>query len=122
MTKSELKKFVQVYAEVKESLFERSEVAEIVKRNCKVRIKIKPWMYKFPKFLSMVEGSENRTVKEIIRRSIENGEKDLTIWQSIALSESTYYRWKKQVVEKIYNLYVLAGDVKIEEILEERIE
>lgn len=59
MTKSELKKFVQVYAEVKESLFERSEVAKIVKRNRKERIEIKAWMYKFPKYLSMVEGLED---------------------------------------------------------------
>ena len=33
-----------------------------------------------------------------------------------------YYRWRKQIVDKIYNLYVLAGDVRLEEILEERIE
>ena len=90
--------------------------------NRKVRVKIKPWMYKFPEFLNLVEKSENHTVREIIRRNIENGEKDLTIWQSVALSESTYYRWKKQIVDKIYNLYVLAGDVRLEEILEGRIE
>ena len=120
--KSELKNFVQIYAEIKNALIKRSDVVEIIKRNRKVRVKIKPWMYKFPEFLNLVEKSENHTVREIIRRNIENGEKDLTIWQSVALSESTYYRWKKQIVDKIYNLYVLAGDVRLEEILEGRIE
>lgn len=122
MKKSELKNFVQIYAEIKNALIKRSDVVEIIKRNRKVRVKIKPWMYKFPEFLNLVEKSENHTVREIIRRNIENGEKDLTIWQSVALSESTYYLWKKQIVDKIYNLYVLAGDVRLEEILEERIE
>ena len=122
MKKSELKNFVQIYAEIKNALIKRSDVVEIIKRNRKVRVKIKPWMYKFPEFLNLVEKSENHTVREIIRRNIENGEKDLTIWQSVALSESTYYRWKKQIVDKIYNLYVLAGDVRLEEILEGRIE
>lgn len=122
MKKSELKNFVQIYAEIKNALIKRSDVVEIIKRNRKVRVKIKSWMYKFPEFLNLVEKSENHTVREIIRRNIENGEKDLTIWQSVALSESTYYRWKKQIVDKIYNLYVLAGDVRLEEILEGRIE
>ena len=122
MKKSELKNFVQIYAEIKNALIKRIEVVEIIKRNRKVRVKINPWMYKFPEFLNLVGRSENHTVREIIRRNIENGEKDLTIWQSVALSESTYYRWKKQIVDKIYNLYVLAGDVRLEEILEGRIE
>lgn len=79
-------------------------------------------MYRFPEFLYLIGQTENYTIREIIRRSIEQGEKDLKVWQSVAVSESAYYRWKKQIVEKIYNLYVLAGDVKMEEILEEKIE
>ena len=64
----------------------------------------------------------NRFIREIIRRSIAQGEKDLKAWQSVAVSESTYYRLKKQIVDKIYNLYILEGEVKMEEILEEKIE
>lgn len=111
MRKSELKNFVQIYAEIKNALIKRSDAVEIIKRNRNVRVKIKPWMYKFPEFLNLVGRSENHTVREIIRRNIENGEKDLTIWQSVALSESIYHRWRKQIVDKIYNLYVLAADV-----------
>lgn len=122
MKKSELKSFVQIYAEIKNALIKKSNVVEIIKRNRKMRITIKPWMYKFPQFLALIEKSENYTVREIIKRSIEKGEKDFMVWQVVALSESTYYRWKKQIIEKIYNLYVLAGDVRLEEILQERIE
>lgn len=46
MKKSELKNFVQIYAEIKNALIKRSDVVEIIKRNRKVRVKIKPWMYK----------------------------------------------------------------------------
>lgn len=35
MRKSELKNFVQIYAEIKNALIKRSEVVEIIKRNRK---------------------------------------------------------------------------------------
>lgn len=122
MKKSELKSFIHIYAELKNLLSKRGDIVVIKKRNRNLKIKIEPWMYRFPEFLYLIGQTENYTIREIIRRSIEQGEKDLKVWQSVAVSESAYYRWKKQIVEKIYNLYVLAGDVKMEEILEEKIE
>lgn len=122
MKKSELKNFIQVYSELKSMLSESDATVIIKKKRQKVRVEIKPWMYRFSKYLSLIEQKENNTIKEIIRRSIEQGEKDLKIWQSVAVSESTYYRLKKQIVDKIFNLYILEGEVKMEEILEEKIE
>ena len=122
MKKSELKSFIQIYAELKSLMSKSSDIVVIKKKNRNLKIKIKPWMYRFPEFLSLIGQTENYIIREVIRRSIEQGEKDLKVWQSVAVSESAYYRWKKQIVEKIYNLYVLAGDVKLEEILEEKIE
>ena len=122
MKKSELKNFIQVYSELKSMLSESDATVIIKKKRQKVRVEIKPWMYRFSKYLSLIEQKENNTIREIIRRSIEQGEKDLKIWQSVAVSESTYYRLKKQIVDKIFNLYILEGEVKMEEILEEKIE
>ena len=122
MKKSELKNFIQVYSELKSMLSERDAIIIIKKKRQKVRVEIKPWMYKFSEYLSLIERTENNTIREIIRRSIAQGEKDLKVWQSVAVSESTYYRLKKQIVDKIYNLFILEGEVKMEEILEEKIE
>lgn len=122
MKKSELKNFIQVYSELKSMLSESDATIIIKKKSQKVRIEIKPWMYRFSEYLSLIKQTENNTVREIIRRSVEQGEKDLKVWQSVAVSESTYYRLKKQIVDKIYNLYILEGEVKMEEILEEKIE
>lgn len=122
MKKSELKNFIQVYSELKSMLSERDATIIIKKKRQKVRVEIKPWMYKFSEYLSLIERTENNTIREIIRRSIAQGEKDLKVWQSVAVSESTYYRLKKQIVDKIYNLFILEGEVKMEEILEEKIE
>ncbi len=122
MKKSELKNFIRVYSELKSMLSESDVTIIIKKKSQKVRIEIKPWMYRFSKCLSLIEQTENNTIREIIRRSIEQGEKDLKVWQSVAVSESTYYRLKKQILDKIYNLYILEGEVKMEEILEEKIE
>lgn len=122
MKKSELKNFIQVYSELKSMLSERNATIIIKKKRQKVRVEIKPWMYRFSEYLSLIERTENNTIREIIRRSIAQGEKDLKVWQSVAVSESTYYRLKKQIVDKIYNLYILEGEVKMEENLEEKIE
>ena len=122
MKKSELKNFIQVYSELKSMLSERNATIIIKKKRQKVRVEIKPWMYRFSEYLSLIERTENNTIREIIRRSIAQGGKDLKVWQSVAVSESTYYRLKKQIVDKIYNLYILEGEVKMEEILEEKIE
>lgn len=122
MKKSELKNFIQVYSELKSMLSERNATIIIKKKRQKVRVEIKPWMYRFSEYLSLIERTENNTIREIIRRSIAQGKKDLKVWQSVAVSESTYYRLKKQIVDKIYNLYILEGEVKMEEILEEKIE
>ena len=122
MKKSELKNFIQVYSELKSMLSERNATIIIKKKRQKVRVEIKPWMYRFSEYLSLIERTENNTIREIIRRSIAQGEKDLKVRQSVAVSESTYYRLKKQIVDKIYNLYILEGEVKMEEILEEKIE
>ena len=103
MKKSELKNFIQVYSELKRMLSESDATVIIKKKRQKVRVEIKPWMYRFSKYLSLIEQKENNTIREIIRRSIEQGEKDLKIWQSVAVSESTYYRLKKQIVDKIFN-------------------
>lgn len=39
MRKSELKNFVQIYAEIKNDLLKKRDVIEIIKRNRKVRVK-----------------------------------------------------------------------------------
>lgn len=40
MRKSELKNFVQIYAEIKNDLLKKRDVIEIIKRNRKVRVKL----------------------------------------------------------------------------------
>lgn len=122
MKKSELKNLIQIYSEIKNEIFKKSEIADIKKGGRVIKINIKPWMYKFPEYLYLIKENENCVIGEIIKRSIEKGEKDLKIWQTTAVSESTYYRLKKQIIDKIYNLYILAGDVRLDEILAEKIE
>ena len=61
-------------------------------------------MYKFPEFLNLVGKSENHTVREIIRRNIENGEKDLTVWQSVALLLERKVMWKAKNTPQVKRL------------------
>ncbi len=41
--------------------------------------------------------------------------------KELPLSESTYYRWKQKLIEKIYEWFIYFGEVSKEEILRESI-
>lgn len=122
MKKSELKQCLQVYVDIEKELKGHNTTSVTRCNRRKRQIVIKPWMYKLPEFLILIEDSENHIIRQIIKQSIKRGEKDKKVLCSIPVSESTYYRWKRQIVDKIYELYILSNDVTEEEILSERIE
>ena len=122
MTKKELKQILLLYTQVEKALLRKMETVEIKKNRRKERITIKSWMYKLPEIIGLIEENENDAiVKTIIKMNIRKRENDKRVLQNIAVSESTYYRLKRQIVEKIYNMYVILGEVKLKEILSEQI-
>lgn len=114
MFKKELKQCLQHYSKIARSLQNKEKI---------VRLKIMPWMYKLPNILNQIKHVEkNEVVKKIIKQSIEEGKNDREIFVNLAMSESTYYRCKRKILEKIFNLYILSGEVTFEEIINERID
>lgn len=122
MKKKELKQCLQIYAKIKKALQNRNNTVEIKRKKRTERIEIKPWMYKLPEYLGLLEKAESVLIRDLIRESIRNGENDQKVLWRLPVSESTFYRWKRQIIDKIYDLYILSGDVSAEEILLNRIE
>lgn len=114
MTKKELKQCLQQYIKI---------IGCLQHKEKSVRLKIMPWMYKLPNILNQIKNAEtNEVIKKIIKQSIEEGKTDREIFVNLAMSESTYYRCKRKILEKIFNLYILSGEVTFEEIISERID
>ena len=123
MKKSELKQILLLYPQIEKALVYKSEMIEIKRNRRTERMKISSWMYKLPEIISLMERAEQGTiVGSIIEKNIRKRQKDQKILRVLAVSESTYYRLKRQILEKIYNLYASLGDVTLEEILAERID
>ena len=60
MRKSELKNFVQIYAEIKNALIKRSDVVEIIKRNRNAPIKIYSVILVFGEFIQILSVYDRR--------------------------------------------------------------
>ncbi len=78
------------------------------------------YIQKIRKFVNEIYAAEsNKTVRKYIRMSIAEGRKDKEILRELPISESTLYRWKQRLTDKVYALCILSGYVSAEEILSE---
>ena len=82
-----------------------------------------PWVYKLPNIINQILDSEDSIIaKNLINESIILGKLDKYVQLNLAISESTYYRLKHKIIEKIFNIYIFYQDVSLQEILNENIE
>lgn len=118
MKKEELKYCLQNYPEIEEALKARKAMLAITRSGRKKTVKILPWMYRLPECLEQIMQSEpNVFVRRMINESVIKGKRDKEVIRKLPISESTYYRWKVRLTEKIYAMYISMGEVTQEEIL-----
>lgn len=121
MTKRALKTYLQLYSKIKDALKDRKTEIEIVVYGRKKRFLLEKWSYKLCDYLQEIMKSEtNETVIKIIKKTIIEGKEGKSVLRKLPISGSTYYRWRRQCIEKIYELYIEAGDVSRAEILAEK--
>ena len=114
MTKKELKTYLLHYNKIKGDLLKLKDKTII---NNKTFI-LYPWVYKLPNIINQIIDSENSIItKNLINESIILGKLDKYIQLNLAISESTYYRLKHKIIEKIFNIYIFYQDVSLQEIL-----
>lgn len=123
MTKQELKKTIQKYSKIEHALKGGVAYAEATRIGRTKVAAIRPWMYRLPEILRRIaETEKNGEIVRIIEYGIRLGQKDRAVMRAIPVSESTFYRWKNKLTDKIYELLIEAGEVTDDEILSESIE
>ena len=122
MQKRKLKQFLNLYPLLIDYIkAKQTEVKiQLYGRNKKLNIPI--WLFKIESILQKItEAEEDVVVKEIIERVYRQGIDDKCVWTELPITESSYYRLKRKIEEKIYELYIASGDVTQDEILEDKI-
>lgn len=119
MTKKEIKTYLLHYNKIKGDLLKLKDKTII---NNKTFI-LYPWVYKLPNIINQILESEDSIIaKNLINESIILGKLDKFVQLNLAISESTYYRLKHKIIEKIFNIYIFYQDVSLQEILNENID
>lgn len=86
MKKSELKNLIQIYAEIKNEIFKKSEIVDIKKGGRIIKINIKPWMFKFPEYLYLIN-SDLQKDKSMVMDDCSN------------LAEDKLYQKQKNIIK-----------------------
>ena len=121
MTKYRLKEFLLIYPKVRKTVLQGKEIAVIEKYRRKKEIEIPEWAKAVEAGLKSIASAEDGLIAEIIEMSYFQGLKDREIIVKLPVSDSGFYRIKKGIEEKLYELLIDCGFVETEEILKNKI-
>jgi hypothetical protein len=122
MTKKEIRSYLRIYWKIKDKLTENTKEIIIGRSGRKIRLLLKPEVYKLKICIEEILHYETEPlVIRMITSKIIKGYTDRMTLKELPLSESTYYRWKQKLIEKIYEWFIYFGEVSKEEILRESI-
>ena len=122
MKKSSLRKFLNSYYLIIESVKEKRGETELLLYGRRKRISIPDWCWRIEEIFQKITVAENNfIVNEIIDKVYRQGVGDKSVFLDLPITESGYYRLKRKLEEKIYELYISSGDVDEEEILKNKL-
>lgn len=122
MLREELKIYLKYYPKVVRAIKERRQEITIGRYGQKKTIAFPEWTKRLEGYVEEVlKGESSPTAQEIIRESVMKGRADWKVMLDISISESSYYRMKRMITERIYELYISEGMVTREEILQESV-
>ncbi len=122
MTKKEFKFFLQIFSKIKEKQIEQVGRISIEIYGRKKNINIPPCFFQIESYLAAImESEKDVVVTGIIQERYFRGKKDKTLLAELPVTESGYYRLKRRIEEKVYELLIEAGAVTKEEILNNKI-
>ena len=85
-------------------------------------ISIPTWAWKIEEVFQKIITTENNCiVNKIIDKVYRQGMEDKSVFLDLPITESGYYRLKRKLEEKIYELYISSGEVTEEEILKNKL-
>ena len=122
MTKKELKVYLRLYPLISNAVSKRLSHYEVILYGRKKKIVIPKWLYKIENFFEeIVKSEKDFVIEEIIEKKYRQGKNDKSIIMNLPVTESGYYRLRRLIENKIYDLYIFYGDVTEEDILKNKI-
>lgn len=122
MTKRELKEFLTIYPLIKSELDKKQKSIMIKRYGRSKKIEVPQWGYEIKAVLQTIMKTEGDVyIKKIIKENFLRGRKDKSLLMDLPITESSYYRIKRHIEEKVYELYIIKGYVTEEEILQNKI-
>lgn len=121
MTKAELKTVLRDYAAIQNAIgIENAQVC-IKRYRTELHIRLPSWVSGVKRSINELLKTESDTVRKIVELSYIKGCKDREAIMRLPVSDSGYYRIKRHIEEKIYELCILYGYVTAEDILRDDI-
>ena len=117
MTKSDLKQILSVYPKIRNAIIKGKKQVSIIKYRRKKNIEIADRIKSFENYFNVLIKNENAVIAEIIDKAYFQGLKATEIIMNSPISECGYYRIKKSIEEKIYELLIADGFVTKNEII-----
>ena len=118
MTKSELKQVLKDYAVIRNSIDAANAIVVIKRYRNEFRTTLQPWVRGVERAINELLKTESDTVRQTIEFSYIKGYKDREVIMRLPVSDSGYYRIKRYIEEKIYELCIVYGYVTEEDILQ----
>ena len=117
-----MRKFLGIYHLIQDDVKEERTETVIQLYGRKKKICIPEWFFKIEDvFQQILSVDENEIVKEIIEKVYRKGADDKVLLSGLPVTESGYYRLKRKLEGKIYELYIVRGDVTQDEILSNKL-
>ena len=122
MIKKELKHYLNMYPMIRTGAEKKSSSIETEIYGRKRMIETPMWTYNLEETLAKITESEKDIIiSQIIEQVYRQGETDKRLITRLPVTESGYYRLKRKIEEKIYELYIVNGSVTENEILSNKI-
>ena len=122
MIKKELKHYLNMYPMIRTGAEKKSSCIETEIYGRKRMIETPMWTYNLEETLAKITESEKDIIiSQIIEQVYRQGETDKRLITRLPVTESGYYRLKRKIEEKIYELYIVNGSVTENEILSNKI-
>lgn len=76
------------------------------------------WFINLNTYFDLIDNNCDELIKDIVKLSFRKGIKDKKILSILPITEASYYRIKKDILNFIFELFILDGYVSEEEIIE----
>lgn len=117
MNKHDLKEFLSIYPKLRGAILAGEKETVIVRYGRKKCVAVPPWAMEVEKSLREIAAHNDTVIAQIIDNLYLKGYNDCTTFSRLPVSESTFYRLKRKIEDRVFEMCIFFGHVSKAEIL-----